>query len=125
MYLQTHDATSVLTGFGVFSCASALFMFPIIYSYLQKAIEVDLFDSSYLHDYQWLDLNGLVFFFTQIFTLEYADGVGHPGELVLQTFIRFSALALLPITASSAVIYLLVITPVLLNFDVAPRLGSH
>ena len=41
VYLQTQDATSVLTGFGVFSCASALFMFPIIYSYLQRAIEVN------------------------------------------------------------------------------------
>ena len=40
VYLQTQDATSVLTGFGVFSCASALFMFPIIYSYLHKAMEV-------------------------------------------------------------------------------------
>ena len=44
----------------------------------------------------------------QIFSLELADGVGSPWELVAQTFFRFSTLSILPITLCSIIIYLLV-----------------
>ena len=40
VYLQTNNATFILSGFGVFSCASGLFMFPVIYGYLHRAMEV-------------------------------------------------------------------------------------
>ena len=40
VYLQTQNATSILTGFGVFICASGLFMFPAIYNYLLQAMNV-------------------------------------------------------------------------------------
>lgn len=40
VYFQTQSATFILSAFGVFSCASGLFMFPAVYTYLFKAIEV-------------------------------------------------------------------------------------
>ncbi len=46
--------------------------------------------------------------YVQIFSLEYSDGVGSPIELVLQTFLRFTSLALLPNLVCSTAIYLLV-----------------
>ena len=44
----------------------------------------------------------------QIFSLELADGIGSPLELVVQTFLRYSTLACLPLLLCSAIIYLLV-----------------
>lgn len=40
VFLATESATFILTGFGVFSCASGLFMFPAIYNYLFPALQV-------------------------------------------------------------------------------------
>ena len=40
VYYQTHNPTFTLSAFGVFSCASGLFMFPAVYTYLFRAIEV-------------------------------------------------------------------------------------
>ncbi len=40
VYFQTNSPTSILSAFGVYSCASALFMFPAIYTYLYRAVEV-------------------------------------------------------------------------------------
>ncbi|KAL5474804.1 hypothetical protein EMCRGX_G026816 [Ephydatia muelleri] len=40
VYLQTDSPASLVTGFGIFSCASGLFMFPIIYGYLARTLEV-------------------------------------------------------------------------------------
>ena len=40
VYFQTSNATFILSAFGVFSCASGLFMFPAIYTYLFRAMEV-------------------------------------------------------------------------------------
>lgn len=40
VYFQTHNPTFTLSAFGVFSCASGLFMFPAVYTYLFRAIEV-------------------------------------------------------------------------------------
>ncbi len=40
VYIQTTNPTFILSGYGVFSCASGLFMFPIVYTYLYRALEV-------------------------------------------------------------------------------------
>lgn len=40
VYFQNSNPTFILSAFGVFSCASGLFMFPAIYTYLFRAIEV-------------------------------------------------------------------------------------
>ena len=44
----------------------------------------------------------------QIFELEYADGVGGLFDLVIQTFVRFTANSLLPILCSTSILYILV-----------------
>jgi hypothetical protein len=40
VYFQTDNPTFTLSAFGVFSCASGLFMFPAVYTYLFRAMEV-------------------------------------------------------------------------------------
>lgn len=103
VYLQTSSGTLILSGFGVFSCASGLFMFPIIMSHLGKSLEV----CSYGNWWQsWPHcINS-----SQIFALEYADGVGGLHDLVIQTFVRFSAKSCEAIIGSTTVLYLLVRT---------------
>ena len=44
----------------------------------------------------------------QVYTLERADGVGKAADLVLQGFIRFSSLFILPTVLSSTLFYLMV-----------------
>ena len=66
----------------VFSTCSALFMFPAMYPYYLKALEV--------------------------YRFERADGVGKAYDLVIQGFVRFSFLALFPMIIAVTVIYLLV-----------------
>ena len=46
----------------------------------------------------------------QVYTYEKADGVGRSVDLVLQGFIRFSALSVLPAIISASVLYLMVST---------------
>ena len=43
VFPSTGNATFILAGFGVFSCASGLFMFPAIYNYLYQAMQVCTF----------------------------------------------------------------------------------
>ena len=43
-----------------------------------------------------------------MYAYERADGIGRSFDLVLQGFIRFSALAFLPAVVSTAILYLLV-----------------
>lgn len=45
---------------------------------------------------------------SQIFGLEYADGVGGLHDLVIQTFVRFTAKSCEAIISSTTVLYLLV-----------------
>ena len=67
----------------VFSTASALFMFPAMYLYYQRALEM--------------------------YDFEKADGVGHVGhEIVVQGFIRFTSFAVFPVIIAVTVIYFLV-----------------
>jgi len=42
VYYHTRHATDILASFGVLSCASGLFMFPVIYGYLFRALKVRL-----------------------------------------------------------------------------------
>ena len=81
-YLQVNQAFLVVSGMCVFSTASALFMFPAMYLYYQPALIM--------------------------YKFERADGVGSAYELVVQGFIRFASIALIPVIVSVAVIYLLV-----------------
>ena len=39
VYFQSLSPTFILSAFGVFSCASGLFMFPAVYTYLFRAIQ--------------------------------------------------------------------------------------
>ncbi len=41
VYFQSHNSTFILSAFGVFSCASGLFLFPIMHHYLYSALQVN------------------------------------------------------------------------------------
>ena len=82
-YIQVNQAFLVVSGMCVFSTASALFMFPAMYLYYQRALD--------------------------LYRFEKADGVGHIGfEIVIQGFIRFVSFALFPVVIAVTVIYFLV-----------------
>ena len=76
------QALLVIAGMCVFSTASALFMFPAMYPYYQKALVV--------------------------YGFEKADGVGRAYDLVIQGFIRFSSITFFPVIFAVTTIYLLV-----------------
>ena len=57
-------------------------MFPALYSYYQKALE--------------------------IYTFEHADGAGRAYDLVIQPFIRFITMAIIPVVACALILYVLV-----------------
>ena len=82
-FLQISQAFLVISGMCVFSTASALFMFPPMYLYYGSA----------LHLYKF----------------EKADGIGYAYEVVIQGFIRFASIAVIPVSVSVAIIYLLVV----------------
>ena len=75
-------AVLVVSGMCVFSTASALFMFPALYIYYKPALDM--------------------------YTFEKADGVGFAHDIVVQGFIRFASIALIPVFVAVSVIYLLV-----------------
>ena len=66
----------------VFSTTSALFMFPAMYPYYIRALEV--------------------------YKFERADSVGKAYDLVIQGFVRFAFLAVFPMIIAVTAIYLLV-----------------
>ena len=72
----------VVAGMCVFSTASALFMFPAIYLYYQRALEVYVFEK--------------------------ADGVGYAHDVVIQGFVRFTSFAVLPVIIAATILYMLV-----------------
>lgn len=93
----------------MFSTTSALFMFPAMYPYYLKALEV--------------------------YHFERTDGIGKSFDIVIQGFVRFAFLALFPMIVAVAAIYLLVgdrVSPLLcslFNLDsppphLLPNLGS-
>ena len=75
----------------VFSTASALFMFPAMYLYYQRALDMYGFEKN--------------------------DGIGLAYELVIQGFIRFASFAFFPVIAAVTVIYLLVSCPLSLSLS--------
>ena len=88
VYYQSKSPLLVMSGFCVYSVASALFMFPALYLYYQRALEV--------------------------YTYEHADGVGSPWDIVIQGFIRGITLGFFPVIMCASVLYLLV---GVVNFD--------
>ena len=82
VYFQTTTPFLVMSGFCVYSVASALFMFPALYTYFTRALEV--------------------------YTFEYADGAGRAVDLVIQPFVRFTSMAFFPVIICAAVLYVLV-----------------
>lgn len=81
-YFQVDEGLLIISGMCVFSTTSALFMFPAMYPYYTRALEV--------------------------YKFEKADGVGKAYDLVIQGFVRFSFLALFPMIFAVTAIYLLV-----------------
>ena len=81
-YFQVDEGLLIISGMCVFSTTSALFMFPAMYPYYTRALEV--------------------------YKFEKADGVGKAYDLVIQGFVHFSFLALFPMIFAVTAIYLLV-----------------
>ena len=81
-YFQVSDGILVVSGICVFSTASALFLFPSMYPYYLKALEVYRFERD--------------------------DGIGKAYDLVIQGFVRYSFLAVFPVIIAVTVIYILV-----------------
>ena len=87
VYFQQTTPLLIMSGFCVYSVASALFMFPALYGYLSQALT--------------------------IYAFERADGAGSSADLVIQSFVRFTSIALIPVILCAGLLYLLVrlITP--------------
>ena len=82
VYFQKRSAFLVISGMCVFSVASGIFVFPAIEPYYLPAIRV--------------------------YSYERADGIGHSQDLVLQGFIRYVSVAIIPVIGSTALAYFLV-----------------
>ena len=82
VYFQTTTPFLVMSGFCVYSVASALFMFPALYTYFTRTLE--------------------------IYAFEHADGAGRAIDLVIQPFVRFTSMAFFPVIICAGVLYLLV-----------------
>ena len=72
----------MVSGFCVYSVASALFMFPIMHLYYDKTLA--------------------------LYKIEHMDGVGWAYDLIVQGFTRFVTLAFIPVILCAAILYLLV-----------------
>ena len=81
-YFQETTPFLILSGFCVYSVASALFMFPALYGYFSRALDM--------------------------YTFEHADGAGQASDLVIQPFVRFISMAFFPVVICAGVLYLLV-----------------
>jgi len=82
VYFQQSTPFLIMSGFCVYSVASALFMFPALYGYFTRALD--------------------------IYTFERADGAGRASDLVIQSFVRFISMAFFPVIICAGVLYLLV-----------------
>ena len=82
VYLQQDQPFLIMSGFCVYSVASALFMFPALFSYYQQALE--------------------------IYSFEHVDGAGRVYDLVIQPFVRFITMAIIPVISCALVLYVLV-----------------
>lgn len=82
VYFQQTEPLLIMSGFCVYSVASALFMFPALQFYYERTLD--------------------------IYKFEHADGIGSPADLVVQPFIRYISMAFFPVLICAAVLYLLV-----------------
>ena len=82
VYFQQTSPVLIVSGFCVYSVASALFMFPAVYGSLYQALIIYMF--------------------------ERADSAGRSADVVIQSFVRFSSMALLPVIVCAGLLYLLV-----------------
>ena len=82
-YKQASEALLIISGFCVYSVASAIFMFPIMFTYFQPVLN--------------------------IYAQERADGVGYAIDLVFQGFVRFVNMAFIPVILCCAILYLFVV----------------
>ena len=82
VYIQQQQAFLIVAGMCVFSVASALYVFPTLELYYTPALRV--------------------------YGYERADGVGRSQDLVFQGFIRYIAVAFIPVILSTGCLYLLV-----------------
>lgn len=82
-YWQAQKSFLVLSGFCVYSVASALFMFPALNAFFQKALEV--------------------------YRYEHSDGICRPWDLVLQGFIKAVFMSIVPVIICAGVLYLLLV----------------
>ena len=82
VYYQENTPLLIMSGFSVYSLASSLFLFPALYLYFARALE--------------------------IYTFEHADGAGRAYDLVIQPFIRFVSMSFFPVVLCGAVLYVLV-----------------
>jgi ABC-type multidrug transport system ATPase subunit len=81
-YLQADSLLLIMAAFSVFSFSSSIFVFPPVYNYLSKALEV--------HD------------------LERHHGIGRAIELLIQTFLHYVAISAIPLTICSIILYLMI-----------------
>jgi hypothetical protein len=83
VYFQTTGPFLIMSGFCVYSVASALFMFPALYTFYTRALE--------------------------IYAFEHADGSGRATDLVIQPFVRFISMAFVPVIFCAGVLYFLLV----------------
>lgn len=81
-YLNTNDALQFMSVTCLLSCSSSLFMSSIIMSLLIEPLK--------------------------LFSLEHSDGIAHPYELILQVFIRMSAVCTFPLAVCATLVFALV-----------------
>jgi hypothetical protein len=83
VYFQTTEPFLIMSGFCVYSVASALFMFPAMYTFFTQAME--------------------------LYKFEHADGAGRATDLVIQPFVRFISMAFFPVIICAGVLYVLAV----------------
>lgn len=81
-YLFTDQAVQIMSVTCLLSCSSSLFMSSIIMSLLIEPLK--------------------------LFSLEHSDGIANPHELILQVFIRMSAVCTLPLAVCGTLVFALV-----------------
>jgi ABC-type multidrug transport system ATPase subunit len=83
VYLSAANPFLIVSGFCVYSVASALFMFPAMHLSFSKALD--------------------------LYTVEHLDGIGRSFDLVIQGFTRFVTLAFIPVVFCAGILYLMAI----------------
>lgn len=88
-YMQESTPYYVMLCFNVYSFASGLFMFPSLYAYFLRAVD--------------------------IYKFEHADGAGQAGDLVIQPFVRFTSMVFFPLFICGGILYAMVTVQTILH----------